>query len=361
MKTLFDENNVSIERLITLCRIKDEGGLIGASREGAKDFLIQEEERLKTLSSKIKSSSSPEEKKKLKFSRDKLEDKLTEYREDVVKVERSRSSLYSRQLSELKDALGVELIDSKKALTLEGKELEAITREFLQKMHSFKTRYVDSVETLTIAAGESTLLWLVIPQVLQNFSPEEQKRIRFRNMTSRDAAKAVSSGAVHLAFHDKKHTAPCANITKEMSYSRALVSKKGIIGKNTKSWSSLKNVNSSILGVATLDGGGTTRREVDRLCSQNKDTPQIVLECSSYLQIIQACLTGNYLGIIPEIANSYLHEHLELVKLEELKGNEINLTASYLEEARGNSSLLDKLIVEFDGLATRYQEKKNSL
>lgn len=296
MDTIFQQNGFSIERLTALCRIKEAGGIAEAARRDPR-----------------------------------------------------KQSLISRQISELEEATGLRLLDRTQIphkLTEEGLQIESKTRGYIKDLESYLASKSGMNETITVAAGESIILWYLIPH-LSKFSSEEQGRIRFRNMRSNQAANAVASGMVDLAIHHTKDKHKRCENSLLAEYSLCLAAKKGVLPNGVKEWKELEGLTYSI---ATLEGGGSTRAIVDELTHKYPNAPQVGLECTSHPQILEACRTGKFLGIVPEIANPKFlkrpisDEGVEYVSLKELTKKKVSLSLSYHPKRADSSELLKKLI-----------------
>ena len=120
-------------------------------------------------------------------------------------------SLLSRQVSELeglKDSYkgkgldGVSLLNREvvpHVLTAEGEQLARMTREFVQEFDGYVNAYKKKDEVITVAAGESIILWLLIPLLSKMAA-----KVRFKNMRSGEAVDAMKKGVVDLAVHHAK-------------------------------------------------------------------------------------------------------------------------------------------------------------
>jgi len=258
-----------------------------------------------------------------------------------------KAPLISKQLKELEEALGIDLKQGKK-LTEAGSELAEITQSFLRDFKNFELRHVDKVETITIGAGEGVLQWVVIPLVVAQLSKEEQKRVRFKNMRSKECAKAVESGEVDLGFFDKVHLSEESLIKKSQSkcYGRCLVKRVTAADSEVKDWAELEGGN-----LSTLEGQGETRRIVEGLCEKYPEGPQITLECSSYTQIIESCrVSDEFIGVVPQIAKGVFHgaakdDTLQFIDISELSEKKVELVGAYHDRGK---KLVERIVELYD-------------
>lgn len=261
-------------------------------------------------------------------------------------------SLLSRQVSELegikdnykgKGLDGVSLLNREvipHVLTEEGEHLARMTQEFVHSFDQYVNALKKEDEVITIAAGESIILWLLIPLL-----SEKTNKIRFRNMRSRQAFEAMKKGVVDIAIHHEKDgeadtvSPPRWSVEPVGGYELQVIVEKSLLrGKTVKKWRDLEGIN---LPVATLEGGGSTRKLVEKLCAQAPSGPQISLECTSHPQIIEACRKGRYIGIVPQIAKSQITANeLSFLPMEELSESKVKLSCSSLVRRYENSPLM---------------------
>jgi len=199
-------------------------------------------------------------------------------------------------------------------------------------------------EVITIAAGESIILWLLIPLL-----SKQSRKIRFRNMRSRQTFEAMKKGIVDIAIHHEKDgeldtLKPSRwQITHAGSYELQMIGLRSLLAdREVKSWKDLQSLDVSIV---TLEGGGSTRRLVEKLCLEHPHGPQISLECTSHPQIVEACRNANCIGIVPQIADPKFHAQKEsedfcFVSLQELQKQKVKLSCSTLNRRYENSAML---------------------
>lgn len=254
----------------------------------------------------------------------------------------TRQSQISRQMSSLEEALGLTLLDRNQKphqLSSEGREIEAIVRNFSQEFETSIAQLAGKKETITIGAGESFILWFLIP-LLSRRLPSELGRVRFRNLQSKQAAAAVSAGHIDLAIHHR-HDKPTQTLTKPLhSLGYRLVGPKKLLDGKLVSWKNLPQ-----LGIAALEGTGSTRHKIDDLCQAHPNGPQVTMECSSLPQILEACEHGSLIAIVPETAKESAHrQKLVLSKIKEFQSQKISLSLSFKEQRRKSSHLLKMVI-----------------
>lgn len=248
LENVFQNKGVSVDRLVTLCRIAESEGITAAAGG------------------------------------------------DPV-----RQSQFSRQMKELEEGLGVRLIDrsvTPHRLTADGAVIEDLARGFLNRFDHAILRMKGLKLPVVIAAGESVIQWLLIP-ALSKLIGKDGQRIVFRNMTSKAASEAVKSAKVDIAILNSKVTADgmeCRNLG-EFGV-RLIAQPNALLTMKVKSWVKLGKV-----PLAVMEGGGSLRKRVDDLVSTHDDGPFIALECTSHNQLLTSCATTNLIGVVPELAS----------------------------------------------------------
>lgn len=254
----------------------------------------------------------------------------------------TRQSQMSRQISSLEEALGVPLLDRSlkpHQLNKEGRKIEGMVREFFHEFEDTLAQMTGTKETITIGAGESFILWFLIPLLSQSL-PSELGRIRFRNLRSQQAAMAVSAGHVDIAVHHQHDSPAQATQRPLVSLGYRLVGRKKLLEQKMVSWKELPQFN-----VAALEGNGSTRRKLDKLCQTYPDGPQIMMECSSLPQVLEACQHGSFIAVVPETAKeSAERQGLVLSKVRDFEKDQISLALSFKEQRQHSSELMKAVI-----------------
>src|SRR6266446_2947183 len=86
----------------------------------------------------------------------------------AAKGDPARQSLYSRQIKELEEFFGAELLRRKGrgiALTSAGQRLHVLARECFASLWDFKAQCKDLPTEIVIGAGESMIRWVMMPKL----------------------------------------------------------------------------------------------------------------------------------------------------------------------------------------------------
>ena len=242
----------------------------------------------------------------------------------AAKGDPNRQSLFSRQVKELEGALSLELLDRSEApyrLTEDGVRLEKLSREFFRGVDGLLSESRAGKPMVTIGAGESVLQWLIIPLLGGPLSGAEW-RLRFKNVTSREAIESVRNRRIDVAIVPAEDAAGDLESFTLASYGVVAVGKADRFGgSKVVRWTDIKGRR-----LALLEGMGELRREVEALRELDPTSCEIGLECTSYPQVIEACAAGGYVGLVPELAAGAARmAGLQVVKVEDLAGLRIDL------------------------------------
>lgn len=285
---LFTRKGVSIERLKGLCEIADAGGIMAAAAG-----------------------------------------------------EPSKQSLLSRQIKELEGAFGFDLLDRDTVphgLSERGGELEKMARNFLENLDNFAAVAVGHLPQVTIGAGESLIQWFLIPAFSRVDATEFA--VRFRNLTGRGIVEAIRGGRVDVGLVSSAYLGKELSGTEVATYGAVLVG----CARQFQKRKSLRWEEYCSLESVLLEGRGKLRREVERIGRKRKSEPRVVLECTSYAQVLEACRKEGRVGIVPEIARSAAKDlGLGVWAQSDLNGYKVKLTLVTKNGAEANPAVMKVL------------------
>ena len=115
----------------------------------------------------------------------------------------ARQSLFSRQVKELEEFFGTELVQRMRgsfALTAAGQRLQMLAKCQLVALSDFKRSLSGQTVQITIAAGDSMLQWVMLPrfQLIEQRLPGFSFRII--NLSTSQIAEQLRAGTVDLAI-----------------------------------------------------------------------------------------------------------------------------------------------------------------
>lgn len=218
----------------------------------------------------------------------------------------TRQSLISRQVRELEEALGVVLLDRQvrpRVLTPAGDDLMRCVREFAGDFENRIRQETGRGEIVRVGAGESVILWLLIPW-FSRMKNAMNLQFEFSNMRSREALDAVASGRVDLAFHSGEHVRKDLETREMRNYGVRLVARPGVLaGRGVVSWSKL-----SALPLVFLAGRGGVASLIEGLVTGYPNGPVPWMRCTSHQQVLEVCRERKGVGLVPELAEWHYGE-----------------------------------------------------
>lgn len=220
-----------------------------------------------------------------------------------------RQSLLSRQIKDLEEFFGVELVRRKGRgieLTDAGSELHRIAREQLTALADFQTTQAGRPVTLTIAAGESLLRWLLLPRM-----PELQRdlsgvRFRFLNLPTAEVITRLRDGSVDLGLvRDGGDIGPLktrrlGGLEFSWFVPRSLLAGAGA-GAGGRSLKALL-----ALPLAVIEGAGQHRATLERLAANAGRPLNIRIELPSLPLVAEVVRAGLAAAVLPAIARGEL-------------------------------------------------------
>lgn len=225
----------------------------------------------------------------------------------------TRQSLYSRQIKELEEFFGAELVRRSGrgvALTAAGKTLHRIVRECFAALADFKMECERQPVELSIGAGETLIQWLILPRLSAIRSRLTGVNVKLLNLSSREIAERLGDGRVDLGLvRSDAITHPLKLVRLGVMRFAAFVPRS--LAQQRVDGKILRTVLNG-LPLATLEGEGRFRQELYSVFQKQKIRLNIQLECPSFPVVARAVNSGDYAGILPRLAASELKEISEL-------------------------------------------------
>lgn len=258
----------------------------------------------------------------------------------------SRQSLYSRQMKELEEGLGVLLLDRSSVplrLTPEGQQIESLTRRYLDDLERVILEHSGGRQVVRIGAGESVIQWLLLP-LLAPWAALGGPAFRFENLRSRDAEEGVRKGRLDVAVIGMKSPPDDLEHARICGYGLDLIYAETTLAKKPQKWRDLAGKS-----LVILEGSNSLRRHIEELAADMKNPPVISLECSSYPQVIQACLEAGFIGVVPNLVRaSNRYPGLEIAKMADLDRHRVELIllwdADSFENKKDTRAAVERLL-----------------
>ncbi len=233
----------------------------------------------------------------------------------------AKQSQFSRQIKELEQFFGVELLDrdvQPHRLTAEGRALTDIARELLGKLDDYTLQCSDMPVRLTIGAGESLIQWLLMPLLEDYRKLQPTTSVSFLNRTTNDVVEGLLNGEIDLGVIRESAITKQLNGLPLGAYEfRVFVPKR----LRTKFGPVVDIRDLARVRLALLEGGGEFRTAVDQLASNAGVHLNVELECSSSTQVAYAVSSLGYAGILPDFAAKVVGK--EKVTVHKVKGFDV--------------------------------------
>lgn len=221
----------------------------------------------------------------------------------AAKGDPARQSLFSRQIKELEEFFGVELIRRSGrgvALTEAGRQLHALAREQLLGLQDFKLSCARERTQLTLAAGDSLIQWLLLPRLPRLLAVLPAVSLRILNLSSAEIASQLTEGTLDIgivrsgAITGKLKTVPLG----ELRF--AIFVPGRLLGQERPAQCTPAVI--ARLPLAVLEGEGAFRSELDKLSRRGKVKWDVRIELSSFPLVAKAVQGGACAAVLPELA-----------------------------------------------------------
>lgn len=217
----------------------------------------------------------------------------------AAKGDGAKQSLFSRQIKELEEFFGAELMRRKGRgieLTAAGGRLNVVARECFTALLDFKSGCQGLPVEVVIGAGESVLDWVLLPRLGEVRARLPNMRLKFLNLATSEVVRRLAEGVIDFGVVRKDAVARplrCAPLG-VIGYSLFVPAGLGAAGAGARALEGLP--------LATLEGEGSFRRELAAMARKNRVALKIEAECASFPLVARAVATGCMAGILPSVA-----------------------------------------------------------
>ncbi len=227
----------------------------------------------------------------------------------AAKGDPAKQSLYSRQVRELEEFFGTELIRRKGrgiVLTEAGISLHAIVREGFTALSDFKSECEGRPVEVVIGTGDSIIQWLLLPRLQEIRKNIPRVRFKFLNLPTDEAVKRLADGLIDFTL-----------VREDAVASPSQAVPLGVLGYSLflpQAFSSLARAKDKLkllddLALATIDGEGSFRVALAEIGRKQKIKINIQIECSSFPMAARVVAKGEMAAILPNIAATELEMH----------------------------------------------------
>jgi DNA-binding transcriptional LysR family regulator len=238
----------------------------------------------------------------------------------------SRQSQFSRQINELEEFFGVELMKRHGkgiTLTAAGKRLANVAREIFLTLEDFNSNCKSEPQRFSIGAGDSLLQWLLFPKIgaLQKALPNIG--IDVYGLPSLEIVDGVTELRLDFGIVRRDAVTPAQKFQSLGFEKYALFVPRQLLGG--KKPSTVSEVIAKI-PLTTIAGEGRFRATLQRQARKAKLPLSFSLCCSTFPQAARALRSERYAAILPTIAADELdHERFATISVPFLESREICL------------------------------------
>ncbi|MCI0540986.1 MAG: LysR family transcriptional regulator [Verrucomicrobiales bacterium] len=220
----------------------------------------------------------------------------------AAKGDAAKQSLFSRQIKELEEFFGTELIRRTGrgiALTEAGERLRICALECFAVLMDFKSECKRRPIEVVLGTGESIIQWLLMPRLATIRQALPNVRLKFLNLPTSEAVRRVTDGLIDFALirDDAVTHSLEASPLGAMEYSLFVPRE---FSFHSQRQAKLRFLNE--LPLATLEGEGSFRTELSEFARKQGMKMNIQVECSSFPLAAHAVVRGKVAAILPSIA-----------------------------------------------------------
>jgi DNA-binding transcriptional LysR family regulator len=212
-------------------------------------------------------------------------------------------SQFSRQIKELEEYFGTELVrrvGRGLVLTSSGKRLAIVAREHLAALADFRAECKNEPQRVTVAAGDSLMHWLLLPRLERLKKRLPCLAFVFLNLQSAEITKRLLEGTVDLGLvRDNRYSAPLKTA------SLGTMSHWLFVPTSSKHKADLGRIFSEF-PLATLEGSGRFRQQIEAVLREQNLTLNIKLEFSSFPLLASALRGQKMVAVLPSFAGGEL-------------------------------------------------------
>lgn len=233
----------------------------------------------------------------------------------------NRQALFSRQVDELEKFFGVDLLNRERKpyrLTPDGEELTRLCRNFLAGLEDYRATRRCTPRRLVIGAGESFIQWFLMPRWMESWRDQMQGcAVIFRNVQTQESIDLLLKGELDLII--------VRNNAVEKPLRQEVITEFGYLCFMPKQFPRRPTGDSLCLKdladypMAVLEGEGEFHRSLVEAYAKAGLEPKFEMECSSSTQVARAVEKGKYCAVLPSYARGQLSSNVVSYAIEDFK------------------------------------------
>lgn len=215
----------------------------------------------------------------------------------------ARQSQFSHQLKDLEISFGRKLTERRGRtlkLTPAGTRLATLMREHLLALSRFADEVNEDAFTVRIGAGESSLNWLLIPNLARVETPARRIRWCFSTLHAESIKERLLDQSLDFGIIRGIHETARLKQAKLGTLENRLFIPAALMPAPPQS--ALEAITS--LPLALLEDGSRTRQDIENACFKKNRKPDIRYECNTAIQLASMISNNLAAGPLPELART---------------------------------------------------------
>lgn len=258
----------------------------------------------------------------------------------------NRQSQFSRQIGELEKFFGVELLNRETRpyrLNQQGLDLVRLTLNYEQELADFHNRCTNRPQSLKIGSGDSSIQWLLVPDLARWQKHLPDVSIHFDTMRTMETVQQLKDGEIDIGLIRKNAIAGSPlKCTGSLKFSYRLFIPDALVSKPLPAKVNFKQI--ADLPLAVIDGAGEFRTRIAELASDAKVNLKIMLEVPSLTLVASAINNGNSAGFLPEFTSTIIGEGVTMHKVDGFAHLDRELTFAWNPARVKSRPVLEKAI-----------------
>jgi len=214
-----------------------------------------------------------------------------------------RQSQYSRQIGELEDYFGVELLRRRGrqiVVSPAGGRLARAVREQFRALMDFSQACADEPVSFAIGAGDSLVQWLLIPRLASLHSRFPGFSFRLANLTTQNIVEGLRELTLDFGIARADGVPAGLGVHTLGAVEYALLVPRALLRPRQRHPDFLSAI--SEFPIATQAGASQFAAHLREMAAGAGVRLRIALECESFPQALGALRTGHYAAILPRLA-----------------------------------------------------------
>lgn len=252
---------------------------------------------------------------------------------DAAGGDPNKQSQFSRQIKDLEGFLGARLFVRKGKhlqLTDTGKNLALTAQSFFKAVEAVRLSAADEAETIRIGAGESIFRWRIFPKLKEIQFSSPPLKLDFTTQRTAKAVECVIDGSLDLAIVRSDVCGEPLASERCGSLNYILVVPRTLLPQKISAGITLLNA----LPFATLNGEGAFTRGIQQIAKDAGVTLNIGFRAENFPLLVAALETVDLAAVIPlEAASMLSDERYAKLPLPQLKTLKRDLCIAYHPKA----------------------------